>query len=305
MSGSIPARRRSRSLGHGWPNLAATWVLRPYARVPTRVLHFVEGTFNPFPQPVEPPLKAGRPPGISTVGDHTNTTVADNCGIPRGLPPRPSGVPDVRIRSPARVPAGPRLPDRGHRARLAGAARRGRPAAGPLLPAVGGPATSRCLRGRPPGRRPAQERLAVGRDGRRRHPLRHPAPAGARRLVGGPGAGRAVRLRGRVPGGCRGDGRHRRDGLPQEGHPFGRGGAAVLRHAGQGGQLPGGGLPGLRRGPRPHAAGRELYLPEAWTKDPARLQAAGLVPDTPFATKPQLARRMPGGSWTRDRPWPG
>ena len=50
---------------------------------------------------------------------------------------------------------------------------------------------------------------------------------------------------------------------------------------------------------------RALYLPEAWTKDPARLQAAGLAPDTPFATKPQLARCMPDGSWTRDRPWPG
>ena len=37
---------------------------------------------------------------------------------------------------------------------------------------------------------------------------------------------------------------------------------------------------------------RELYLPEAWTDGPARLQAVGLAPDTPFATKPQLARRM-------------
>ena len=37
---------------------------------------------------------------------------------------------------------------------------------------------------------------------------------------------------------------------------------------------------------------RELYLTEAWTKDPDRLQAVGLAPDTPLATKPQLARRM-------------
>ena len=37
---------------------------------------------------------------------------------------------------------------------------------------------------------------------------------------------------------------------------------------------------------------RELYLPEGWTRDPDRLQAVGLAPDTPFATKPQLARRM-------------
>lgn len=37
---------------------------------------------------------------------------------------------------------------------------------------------------------------------------------------------------------------------------------------------------------------RELYLPAAWTEDPDRLRAVGLAPDTPFATKPQLARRM-------------
>ena len=37
---------------------------------------------------------------------------------------------------------------------------------------------------------------------------------------------------------------------------------------------------------------RELYLPGGWTSKPARLQAVGLAPDTPFATKPQLARRM-------------
>ena len=37
---------------------------------------------------------------------------------------------------------------------------------------------------------------------------------------------------------------------------------------------------------------RALYLPEAWTKDPARLQAVGLALDTPFATKPQQARHM-------------
>ena len=37
---------------------------------------------------------------------------------------------------------------------------------------------------------------------------------------------------------------------------------------------------------------RELYLPETWTDDGARLQAVGLAPDTPFATKPQLAQRM-------------
>ena len=37
---------------------------------------------------------------------------------------------------------------------------------------------------------------------------------------------------------------------------------------------------------------RELHLPAAWMDDPARLQAVGLAPDTPFATKPQLSQRM-------------
>ncbi len=36
----------------------------------------------------------------------------------------------------------------------------------------------------------------------------------------------------------------------------------------------------------------ELYLPEGWTDKPALLQAVGLAPDTPFATKPQLAQRL-------------
>ncbi len=36
----------------------------------------------------------------------------------------------------------------------------------------------------------------------------------------------------------------------------------------------------------------ELYLPKGWTDKPARLQAIGLAPDTPFATKPALAQRL-------------
>jgi SRSO17 transposase len=34
---------------------------------------------------------------------------------------------------------------------------------------------------------------------------------------------------------------------------------------------------------------RALYLPKAWTDDPARMAAAHMPPDTRFATKPVLA----------------
>ena len=39
---------------------------------------------------------------------------------------------------------------------------------------------------------------------------------------------------------------------------------------------------------------RALYLPRSWTSDPARCRAAGVPPDTAFATKPALAREMIG-----------
>jgi SRSO17 transposase len=37
---------------------------------------------------------------------------------------------------------------------------------------------------------------------------------------------------------------------------------------------------------------RELYLPQGWLGDPARLRAAGVPDQVGFATKPELARRM-------------
>lgn len=38
--------------------------------------------------------------------------------------------------------------------------------------------------------------------------------------------------------------------------------------------------------------GRALYLPRSWTSDPARCRAAGVPPDTAFATRPALAKAM-------------
>ena len=37
---------------------------------------------------------------------------------------------------------------------------------------------------------------------------------------------------------------------------------------------------------------RDLYLPKVWTQDQARCTQAGIPSDRPFATKPELARRM-------------
>jgi hypothetical protein len=37
---------------------------------------------------------------------------------------------------------------------------------------------------------------------------------------------------------------------------------------------------------------RELYLPQGWLDDPARLQATGVPDRVGFATKPELTRRM-------------
>jgi hypothetical protein len=54
--------------------------------------------------------------------------------------------------------------------------------------------------------------------------------------------------------------------------------------------------------------GRELYLPRAWTCDPARCRAGGVPDQVGFATKPALATRMLTRAWTPGSPqdgWPG
>ncbi len=48
---------------------------------------------------------------------------------------------------------------------------------------------------------------------------------------------------------------------------------------------------------------RALYLPKAWTDDPARLAAAHVPEETGFATKPRLARRMIERATTSEMPF--
>ena len=50
---------------------------------------------------------------------------------------------------------------------------------------------------------------------------------------------------------------------------------------------------------------RALYLPKAWTDDPARMAAAHVPPGTVFATKPALARRMIERAITAGVPFAG
>lgn len=47
---------------------------------------------------------------------------------------------------------------------------------------------------------------------------------------------------------------------------------------------------------------RELYLPESWTRDRPRCDAAGIPPETGFATKPQLAEAMLGRAFAAEVP---
>ena len=65
-----------------------------------------------------------------------------------------------------------------------------------------------------------------------------------------------------------------------------------LRHGGQGGELPGRGVPQLRLGAGHALIDRELYLPASWVANPGRCAATGIPEGTVFATKPELALRM-------------
>ena len=80
--------------------------------------------------------------------------------------------------------------------------------------------------------------------------------------------------------------------LPQAGQEIGGSGPAVLRQAGQGGQLPGWDVPGLRQ-PAGPGVGGQLYLPKSWTSDQDRCAAAGVPEDRRnYRSKTELALEM-------------
>ena len=81
--------------------------------------------------------------------------------------------------------------------------------------------------------------------------------------------------------------RHRRHQLPQAGQALRRRPAAVLRGAGQEGQLPGRRLGPLRQPQGHYPLAMRLYLPESWLGDPERLDKAGVPASSPPDGRPR------------------
>ena len=81
-------------------------------------------------------------------------------------------------------------------------------------------------------------------------------------------------------------------GFLKQGKALMRGRAPVHGLGRQDHELPDWRVRGLRLGQGHALIDRALYLPKAWTDDPARRTAAHVPPETVFATKPRLARAM-------------
>ena len=78
------------------------------------------------------------------------------------------------------------------------------------------------------------------------------------------------------------------------------GGPAVLRAAGEGGQLPDRNVSGLCQPLERALANKRLYLPESWTSDSGRCESAGAPADRRrYRSKTQLAPEML--QWALDR----
>ena len=84
-----------------------------------------------------------------------------------------------------------------------------------------------------------------------------------------------------------------RQRLPQAGPEVRGSGPAVLRQTGEGGQLPGRDVPGLRQPAGPALVDKRLYLPESWTSDKDRCEAAGVPEERQgYRSKTELALEM-------------
>ena len=79
--------------------------------------------------------------------------------------------------------------------------------------------------------------------------------------------------------------------ISRRGHPVPGACKGKLRHGGQGGELPGRGVPQLRLGAGHALIDRKLDLPASWVANPGRCAATGIPEGTVFATKPELALR--------------
>ena len=142
------------------------------------------------------------------------------------------------------------------------------------------------------GPRRAEERLAAGRGGGRRDPLRPPAVPLPRDLGPGRGARRPAGLRGRAPGRPARAPGGRRDRLPQEGRQVG--GRPARSTAATAGRTANARSASsyLRQPARAHLPRPGALPAGSWTDDRARCRAAGIPDDVAFATKPALAQAL-------------
>src|SRR5215211_1239973 len=183
---------------------------------------------------------------------------------------------------------------------VGGAARANRPSLRPL----GSQEPGQTLLGRFAREGRTQERLATRRGHRGARPAGGATPPKLRQVGRGGGPRRPEGVRGGASQ-RRTDGRtHRgRDRFPQERREERRRGAPVHGDGWGHGQLPGVGV-FLTYSSEKGAAflDRSLYLPRAWTNDPARRAEAGIPAELLFANKIELAEEMLERAFEADVP---
>ena len=99
-----------------------------------------------------------------------------------------------------------------------------------------------------------------------------------------------------------GTGGHRRDGLPEKGHPLGGCAASVHRHRWNDRECSVGAFL-VYAGPREHVLlDRRLYLPQSWAEDAEQREGAGVPEGVTLQAKPQLAHAMLEHLWAQGMP---